>query len=402
MRDEIILFQEKKDCCGCGACMNICPKNAIYMKQDEYGFLYPCIDDEKCIRCGKCKMVCAYQEEIRKTTIQDTYVAVAKHKDILNKSSSGGIFAAIAERVCDANGVVYGCAMENHNGKLSAEHIRIVEKSHIEKIQGSKYVQSDLKDCFKDLKKDLEEEKFVFFSGTPCQVASLYKYLGNTQTKKLLTMDIICHGVPNAAFFAAYLAELEKKYKGTIIDFRFRDKSEGWGLSASVDYVDSSLEIKNKKIPSVLSSYYTLFLKSSIYRESCYQCKYANCYRQSDLTAGDYWGIQSAHPEYLKENGGEIEEKRGVSCLLVNTTHGKEMIECFGGGLCLKKSVFDKVAKKNAQLNFPSKPNEDREKILEMYRVDGYPAVEKWFNKQLGIKKPLIMMKRFLMNNTKK
>ncbi len=389
MMENIELVKNKKDCCGCEACMNICPKNAITMEKDEFGFTYPKIDNEKCIKCGLCKRTCAYQNEKESSKTIESYASISKDLELLKKSASGGIFASIAMKILEKDGVVYGCSLEREEDRLTPKHIRVDEAKDLAKLQGSKYVQSKTGFIYQDIKKDLKDNKIVLFSGTPCQVAALNSFLGNIDKTNLFTIDIICHGTPSIKFFQDYISVLEKKLKGKITNFSFRDKTEGWGLKGKAYYIDKKNTKKEKIILSHLSSYYRLFLNSSIYRENCYNCKYAGDNRVGDLTIGDYWGIEKEHPDYLKNNGGVIDEKKGVSCILVNTPQGKKLIEKFGEVLEIKQSTFAKVAKQNGQLNYPSKKNKDRKKILEIYKNEGYEGVEKWFFSKLGSKKYL-------------
>jgi coenzyme F420-reducing hydrogenase beta subunit len=231
----------------------------------------------------------------------------------------------------------------------------------------------------------------VLFSGTPCQIAALGSFLGNKEFENLLTIDIICHGVPSAKFFEGYIQELEKKLSGKITAFRFRDKTGGWGLKGSVEYINKSGAHKKKIVPVQLSSYYKLFLDSVIYRENCYSCKYAGPFRTGDITIGDYWGIEKEHPEYLVVNGGSMDQRQNLSCVLVNTEKGKKMMEKFGFSIQLKPSSFERAARHNGQLRHPSHRSDKREFIFKLYKEGGYAAVDKWHNKRLGAKKYIYM-----------
>lgn len=382
--EQITLFSEKKTCCGCGACMNICPRDAISMNEDEYGFLYPQIDSEKCIQCGACQRVCAYQNSIEEGEPIETYVSVTKNTDIL-KSASGGIFASFATECLKQNGVVFGSSFEMCDGKLKPIHIGIDKLSDLVKLQGSKYVQSEINMVYQEVKKALSNDKMVLFSGTPCQVAALNSFLGNKKYDNLLTIDIICHGVPSIQMFQDYLGILERNC-GEIYNFKFRDKTNGWGLTGSAFYINKKGKKKKMIIPFGVSSYYSMFLNSDIYRENCYSCRYANSHRVADITIGDYWGIEDEHPELLLNNGGCIDETKGVSCLIVNTSKGKKYLEENKDNLCLYPSDFSKARNRNGQLQAPSKMGKNREYILNLYKDEGYDAVEKWFRKTTGIK----------------
>ena len=385
--DKIMLVKDKSNCCGCEACMNICPQNAIEMTVDEYGYKYPKINHEKCIKCGLCKKTCAYQNDFELQENEETYVAITTNKDILMKSASGGIFGQIASNIIKQNGVVYGCSMEKENEKLTPKHIKINTLDEIKKLQGSKYVQSDINYTYKLIKEDLENGKKVLFSGTPCQVAALKTFIGNKKNENLFTIDIICHGIPSKKIFQDYISFIERKENVIVNDFVFRDKTKGWGLQARIDYTDKKENKKSKLITSHLSSYYQLFLNSEIYRENCYSCKYAGKKRVGDITIGDFWGIEKEHPEYLKDNGGEIDEKNGISCVLINNKKGKEILEKYCEDLLIKESNFEKAAKQNKQLNHPSTKTENREEILKEYIKEGYSGVDKWYFKKIGIKK---------------
>lgn len=386
MSDKVILFREKKECCGCGACMNICPKQAITMQEDDYGFIYPSIDHIKCVHCGMCKKVCTYQSEFEKRDVISTYVAAAKEDDILKGSASGGVFAAIAVEVLKKNGAVFGCSMENNEEIITPKHVRITKIEELIKLQGSKYVQSFIGDTYKLVKKELETGRMVLFSGTPCQVDGLLGFLGKDY-ENLLAVDIICHGVPSANLFQAYIRNFEKKLRGKIVDFKFRDKTKGWGLRGRVIYRDKSGKLKSRLFPSELSSYFKLFLKADIYRENCYSCKYACEHRPGDLTIGDYWGIRKEHPEYLAANGGYYDVKKGVSCILASTEKGQKFLKELGTGIHMEISEFHKAAEHNEQLKRPSSEGTSREMIFKMYAKGGYEAVEKWYCKSMGIKR---------------
>lgn len=393
-----MIAENKKDCCGCGACYNSCPRNAIQLKADEYGFIYPHIDSKKCIDCGICEKVCAYQNKDEIAEPMAAYAAVIKEDSLLEKSASGGAFAAIAKAVILKDGVVFGCSMEKENGKLEPMHIKVDKISDLCKLQGSKYVQSDMRDSYKIAKKELESNRLVLFSGTPCQIAGLKGFLREKEYPNLLTIDLICHGVPNVSLFQDYVNYIEKKLHGEIISFLFRDKEKGWGLKPKVIYLDKKGNKRHSVLPYEMRSYYELFLNSDIYRENCYSCKYASKHRAGDLTIGDYWGIAKEHPEYLKANGGNIEEKKGVSCIIVNNGQGELLLEELGKGINLKKTDFEKVAKWNKQLNNPSRHSEKRNIILSAYKENGWKGAEKAYRKSIGLRYYVRIIRERLKN----
>lgn len=227
---KTVLFEKKADCCGCGACQNICPKGAIEMKYDAFGIAYPVIDPALCVECGLCKKVCSYQNQRQRCDApQLAYAAAAADGVMAKHSASGGVFAALARHILKAGGVVYGCAFSDDDGILIPKHIRVDNESDLHRLQGSKYVQSITGMVYRQVKQDLKEGKNVLFSGTPCQVDALNGFLSPTKSENLLTVDIICHGTPGTRFFVDYIKEMEKQNKGKVLDFRFRDKTGDGG-----------------------------------------------------------------------------------------------------------------------------------------------------------------------------
>lgn len=373
---SIKLFENKSDCCGCGACLNACPKNAIILSPDEDGFVYPSVNEKKCIECGLCKKVCAYQNQDRISSKKEVYAAVSVSTD-LAESASGGLFAAFAQAVIADNGAVYGCAMEYENETLIPRHICVTELGELVKLKGSKYVQSCLGNCYSDVRSRLDNGQSVLFSGTPCQVADLKSFL-RKDYDNLFTIDIICHGVPSAKLFRDYIRFEEQKNNKKIVDFRFRDKSAGWKLHGSMTFDDGETVYFEPEE----SSYYQMFLNSYTYRENCYSCPYASDKRSGDITVGDFWCIDLVHPELLTENGGELEEKKGVSCMIVNNPKGSRMLELYGNGIRRWESAYENAAKYNRQLTAPSSRKPERETALSLAR-EGYENVERWYRRRL-------------------
>lgn len=372
------IFDENKRCCACSACYNICPQNAITLKEDGRGFVYPKIDENKCINCGLCKKVCAFQNNKQYNQMKkQVYMACSTDKNILLKSASGGVFASVAREILKNGGCVYGASLEREEKNLIPKHIRVDSECDLYKLQGSKYVQCDVSEVFKLIKKDLEDNRVVLFSGTPCQVAGLRSFL-KYDYEKLFTIDIICHGVPSAKFFQDYIINLENKFDIKIINFNFRDKRCGWGLTASYEYEKNGIK-KSKMISTEDSLYYKLFLESKIYRDSCYVCPYANSNRPADITIGDYWGIENVHPELLKK----CTVKHGVSCLLINNSKGTVILEKYCKELNVYESSYENVVKGNEQLSNPSNKPKEREIILSMYENNGYASIEKLYKKNI-------------------
>ena len=369
----MVLFEKKQNCCACEACVNSCPKAAISMQEDEFGFRYPQIDNSNCIECGLCQKVCAFQNIDEVNLPIKTHVAAAKDNNLISKSASGGIFAVLAKKIISNGGYVCGATLTIENDKVNVKHILIDKEEDIKLLQGSKYVQSNINGCFKKIKQLLMDGKTVLFSGTPCQCAGLKAFLRKPY-ENLIIVDIICHGVPNQRFLNDYL-EYKYSSKVQITNFAFRDKSSGWGLLGRIDYKNGA----SKTIPAGLSSYYSLFLDSQTYRENCYNCKYASRNRPGDLTLGDYWGIQREHPELIASK--KYNPERGISCIIVNTVKGQSILKSIENNIVIDDSTYEKVANRNTQLLQPSKRGKYYDMIFESYRNLGYAAVDKLFYK---------------------
>lgn len=378
---QVQLFEQKSDCSACSACFAACPKQAIRMEPDENGFLYPQIDEARCVGCGLCERVCAYQHGPKRASDKETYAAAAQDADLV-RSASGGVFASLAQAVLAQGGVVYGCAMEREDGRLVVRHVAVTALQELPRLKGSKYVQSEIGTIYRDVQEQLNAGKTVLFSGTPCQAAGLRGFLRKAYDN-LFVVDIVCHGVPSLQFFRDYLRLTEEKYGGRIVDFRFRDKSAGWKLHGCMSIETADGHAKSVCFEPEESSYYQMFLNSYTYRENCYSCPYAGENRPGDVTIGDYWCIDLVHPEVLAQQGGKFDEQRGVSCLIVNNARGRELLARFGQGIAREPSTYEQAARYNAQLTRPSAMKEERAQVLALYRDGGYAQVEKWYQKRL-------------------
>jgi coenzyme F420-reducing hydrogenase beta subunit len=269
-----------------------------------------------------------------------------KNDTLLSKSASGGVFAGVASKILETEGnAVFGCAFDR---EMVARHLCVTDAGKIEPLQSSKYVQSDVGDTYLQAKDLLQARKTVLYSGTPCQIAGLYSYLGGNDDH-LFTVDLICHGVPSPLLFKRYIEWLEKKYGEKILYFDFRCKEKtGWGLKTK-----TKTKTKTKfRMPDV-DPYYRGFLGNSTLRECCHNCHYANAQRMGDLTMGDYWGIENIHPEFY--------DKRGVSVILVNTEQGQRLIRAFGNQFDLIESTLDKAVAGNKVLGRPASRSAQRE-----------------------------------------
>lgn len=364
--------KNENNCCGCGACSKKCPRDAISIRDDYLGFPQPSIDKEKCINCGACVNVCPFEKTNFFRIISDfpkeAYAVALKNRSILLESASGGAFAGIAKKVIEKGGVVYGAAWRPG---FNVCHIRIESISELPFIQKSKYIQSDIKECFISVKSELDSGTFVLFSGTPCQVASLKLFLQH-EYNNLLTVDLICHGVGSSSIFKDDLCYLEKKYKKSISYINFRSKTRGWGTSGDIVFNDR----KTKKYDVLNSLYYYYYLKGSLFRNSCYNCFYASENRPADFTVGDYWRVEESHPNI------KINTKNGISSLIINSKKGKTFFECLSDVFYIEDSSLEKIRRHNGQLIKSSAEPNDRKTLLSIYYEGGYLPLRKFFLKK--------------------
>ena len=378
----MILFEEKKDCSSCGACANICPKSAISMKEDEYGFLYPYIDKEKCVECGACTKVCDFRKPLTSSGVEKKcFFAVRKDSKELMHSTSGGLGSVIAESFLKQNGVVFGCVAERTDAGFKVYHKAVKDFKELNQIRGSKYVQSNAQVCFPEVKEYLQKGVKVLFSGTPCQVAGLKSYL-RKDYDNLYTIDLICHGTPSVKLLNAFLHFMEKKYHNTIQNFNFRKKYKNRDTNTFFYFDMEMRNAKHKKMFCKLASYYGYFLSGDIYRESCYQCKYACPERVGDITLGDGWGLDKLPPEYIDVNGGAINIMYGSNSVILNTDKAREIFEQIQNDVTFYQATFEEVSKHNHQLLEPTPKKPLREELLQMFVTEGYEAIDKkYFDK---------------------
>ncbi len=309
----MITSKDKKDCCGCAACMSACNKKAITMVADNtLGFLYPQINTSLCVNCGKCDLICQFKDNYnRYDNYNKPYVYAMRPLDEkeLMKSQSGAAFFILSNIILEEGGTVYGAVFDE---KFNVIHSRATTKEEREKMRMSKYVQSDIQNIYPLIKNDLLEGKKVLFSGTPCQVAAIRSFLGKKLSEKLYTIDIICHGVPSPKVWSDYLKYLKKKYHKSIISIITRDKKYGWA-SHNETYI---LEDGTKK---TRATFRELFYRHYIVRDSCSNCKFTNTKRVSDITIGDFWGWEKYHNDFM--------DNKGISLIYINSDKGKELFE---------------------------------------------------------------------------
>lgn len=344
----MIEIKDKSKCCGCFGCEQICPKAAITMKNDREGFWYPDIDIKKCINCGLCDSVCPqlHPEKVSEST--QVFAAYRKDFEKRLKSASGGIFAVIAEQVIKEGGSVFGAAF-NKNFELN--HIEVNRIENLYALQGSKYVQSRLSDSYSVVKERLNSGIKVLFSGTPCQVSGLKKFL-NKEYENLLTMDLVCHGVPSPKVWKKYISELGNGEN--LISFTQRAKENG----ISKSYLE--FEFSDGK---VLKQGYNenIFMKgfnqNLFLRPSCYDCGFKGTDRCSDITIGDFWGFEKFHPEFFDDFG--------ISLVMVHSNKGMKALNDASDSLMIMKSTSEEATNENLCITSPVAMNKKRDAFFE-------------------------------------
>lgn len=353
----------KYDCCGCTACVEICPKSCISFVKDDEGFFYPYKDKASCIDCGLCEKVCPFSDNYTREEDQHPDVYAAYDSKSRIGSSSGGIFYTIAKYVIEEKkGWVFGAAFED---KFQLRHIGVNNLHDMEKLRGSKYVQSHMGDTFSRVKQLLKEGSYVFFVGTPCQVAGLRGFL-RKDFENLLTADLVCHGTPSQTIFDEHVKYLQKKHNATLVSYKFR-YDDGWGVCEIADFANP---MKKSILPSYdLSPYLYSFMYAYTYRYSCYNCKFAKVPRQGDFTLADYWGVKEYFPK--------IDATKGVSLVLLNNDKGRSVWSVLAKNVVWFKSNIEDASRFNGNLIKKSVEPKIRKNIYKRVFADGYESLAK-------------------------
>ena len=384
----MINILNKQDCCGCSACVQRCPKQCITLHEDEEGFLYPKVDMATCIDCGLCEKVCPVLHQAEERVPLEVFAAKNPNEEIRYESSSGGIFTLLAEQIIDAGGVVFGVKWNEH---FDAVHAYTETKEGLAAFRGSKYVQSQVGDTFKQAEKFLKQGRQVLYSGTPCQIVALKLYL-RKEYENLLAVDIICHGAPSPGVFRWYLSEeiaqetarqsgekiqfrsslpipsiakadvLARKQGFEIEDIRFRDKRVGWKKFSFVLSLKPLSKVTTAGEKNSVSLSYSLhehafmrgFLRDIYLRPSCYACPAKSGKSRSDITLADYWGIGSLMPE--------LDDDRGISAITVNTEKGRVVLHATTAEL--HPAPYEDLCKKNPSLLHSCRVPAMREKFF--------------------------------------
>ncbi len=352
---SIYLNDEKNNCCGCGACVNICPHDAVSMERDEYGFAYPVVDSKVCTECGLCTRVCEKVNKNESDMPLHAFAASHRNKEVLHQSSSGGVFSALAEHFLSMGGAVCGCVFDDG---LNAVHICSEKETDLVKIRKSKYMQSNVGLVYREIKERLKNGQFVLFAGTPCQVAALYAVVGRKH-ENLTTMDLICHGVPSQLLFDKFIDYLEKKHKTKIIDFDFRSKKYGW-QRFSMEFTDSDKRRVN--IGKAREFYIRSFTGGDTIRQSCLSCKYACPNRIGDITIGDFWGHEKLT---LK-----CDISYGTSVFTINTANAMKWRDVLEKKLVCEEIDYSIAVNRNTCLHKATPKGKNRDVFMQALKED--------------------------------
>lgn len=371
----MIEIKSKKNCCGCSACYSICPKNCIEMKADEEGFLYPDVNKNLCINCGLCERVCPIINKVEEKAFeQEGYLVQNKDEKIRKESTSGGAFSAIAKYVLDRKGVVFGVQYDDN---LNVVHSYIENELDLKLYRNSKYVQSRIGETFKQAKRFLDEDRWVCFSGTPCQIEGLKKYLKNDYNK-LITVDVVCHAVPSPFVWKKYLEVQRKKYGNDIKNIVFRDKKY-------YGYKYSQMTIRNNKGKDLchlgVESDIMLraFFSDICDRPSCYECAFKKRYRVSDFTIWDCFitGLIAK----------DFDDDKGTTRVLIQSQKGKGIFNDIQNDFKYKNIKSDLLVKDVYEMIHSVKMNIKRNCFMnDLNKIPSEELFEKYFKDTWNVK----------------
>ena len=359
--DESENVVSKELCIGCGVCEKKCPRACITLECDPLGFKKAVINKYNCSHCNLCKRICPcnnkYKDDLRKPL---TYIGYNIDEEIRKDSSSGGIFTALACKVLDMGGVVFGAAM---NENFSVAHMGCESRDNLKFFRKSKYVESDIGDTFEQCKTFLENGRCVFFTGTPCQIGALYSFLGEKKYENLITQDFVCHGVGSPHIWSGYLSYLKSKYNSEIESVDFRNKRFGWkNYSLNVNFLNGKSYFGTVSEDLFLRG----FVQSVFLKESCYCCSFKNIHRQADITLADCWNISDIKPKWADD--------KGVSLIFIHSNKGEKIIKGINS-LKIVETDFDIASSSCSMISYSTKKTNASSKLLKRYHSDNLIGV---------------------------
>lgn len=371
--NKITKICDDEKCTGCAACFNACRHNAIKMYFDDEGFLRPVIEVENCVECGLCKKVCPENNSVdRNKEPLFIYSGWSKNEKTRLSSASGGAFTELATYFIEKfHGIVFGVEM---NEELEARHIAVQSINALKKLQGSKYIQSNIHESYCQVEHYLKEGRNILFSGTPCQVAGLKSFL-KKEYMNLYTVDLVCHGVPSKRLFDDYIKYLERKLQHQVYEVKFRCKKNSWiffNMAVNSHIKKNTYQISYEYEGAYYSDPFIRgFLRDNALRPSCYQCQYSSTSRVADFTFADWWGYKA---EGLEDKGFE---KKGVSLIFVNTQKAKQILPHLN--LVLKERQLADALKTNIALKKPFDVPDTRKDFWYDYSKSSFDdMVIKW------------------------
>ncbi len=352
----------QKNCCGCSACAAVCPRKCTTMQRDGQGFYRPVINTSLCTNCDLCKSICPQISSVADFGKQiDAYGAIAKDTGIKMASSSGGLFTILSSRIIEKGGIVFGAAFDE---KLNVVHMEATCVEELGLFRGSKYVQSYIGDCFIKAKGYLESDRWVYFSGTPCQIAGLKAFLKKDYAT-LITQDLICHSAPSPLVWEEYLKFREKEACGKAIKASFRYKEK------DVDGYKLRIEFDNGKVHAQYGSdpYMMAFINGLSSQTACFDCRFKGLNRQSDVTLADFWGVEDLFPN--------IDKQGGVSLIFLHTEKGKALFDSIADQTINFKVDPLLAVRKNTMALKSMKPDKARKKFLKSIKRKGFEKAYK-------------------------